>query len=108
MADDVTKAVGVVVGIGVAVSPFVFAAVSALRGMIDASWRRVALPVAGVLLGWIFAALVLIYLGAKADLPSLALVALAGFWAYAVSAGLNAQGKTSREGPKPRDTDGRG
>src|SRR5512139_3936197 len=95
--DEVTRAVGVVVAVGVAISPFVFAAVSALRGMIGAGSRRVALPLAGIGSGWAFAALVLAYLGAGFDVPTLALVLLGGFWGFSVSAGLNAQGQTSRE-----------
>lgn len=106
----VTQAVGLVVAVGMVLSPFVFAAVSALRGMLGAhSPRRVILPIAGVVLGWLFAALVLVYLEYNLDRRSVGMTLLAGFWAYAVSAGLNAQGKTARaERPPPVEGAGRG
>lgn len=97
MVDHVTSAVALVVGIGVGLSPFVFAAVTMLRGMLGAHRkRRVVLPLAGVLLGWTFASLVMVLLESGPSTKNGAIVLLAGFWAYVVAAGLNAQGKESR------------
>ncbi len=103
MVESVTQAVALIVGVGVALSPFVFAAVSMLRGMLGrARLRRLVLPLAGILLGWIFSALVLVMLETAWTMQTWAIVALAGFWAFVVSAGLNAQAKESRR------EDGRG
>lgn len=95
--DDVTKAVGIIVAFGLALSPLVFAAVALLRGMIASKRRRrVVLPIAGTLLGWLMAALVLAVLEVAFSLRTTALVLLAGFWGFATASGLNAQQQQSK------------
>jgi hypothetical protein len=91
-----TEAIGIVVGFGLALSPLVFAAVALLRGMIASKrQRRVVLPIAGTLIGWLMAALVLAVLEVAFSLKTTALVLLAGFWGFATAAGLNAQQRQS-------------
>jgi hypothetical protein len=87
------------VGVGVALAPFVFAGVSILRGMIGAARRRrIVLPIAGVALGWLFAALLLLLLESSLTPRNAAIVVLTGFWAFVVSAGLHSQSKEARRG----------
>jgi hypothetical protein len=97
MIEQVTQQIAVVSGIGLTVSPLVYAFVSVLRGMIGAhKRRRIILPVCGIASGWAFVGLVLVAVGADLSGSHAALAVLGGFEAFAISAGLSAQGKDAR------------
>lgn len=99
MADQATAAVAIVVGVGLALASFVFAAVTITRGMLGRSRRRrVVLPLLGIVYGWLFVALVLVYLEVAWKPSTLALVALAGFWGYVAASGLHSANKDARGG----------
>lgn len=98
LADQTTSAVVIVVGVAIALQGFVYAAVTILRGMIGKHRRRrVILPVAGIASGWIFTAATVAVMEAGWSGRIVALIFLAGFWAYVIAAGLNAQGKEARK-----------
>ncbi len=87
---------GLVAGFGLVLSPVIFMAVAMLRGMLPARRaRRVVLPVAGTLIGWTMAALVLAITGAEASTQTAALTLMAGFFGFGSAAGLNAQQRES-------------
>jgi hypothetical protein len=97
MIEQVTQQVAVVSGIGLAVSPLVYAAVTVMRGMVGAhKRRRIILPLGGICAGWAFVGLVLTAVGADVSGASASLALLGGFEAFAISAGLSAQGKDAR------------
>lgn len=97
MVEQITQQIAVVSGIGLAVSPLVYAAVTVVRGMIGAhKLRRIVLPLFGITVGWAFVALALAAIGSAVSWPTVALTVLAGFEAFAISAGLSAQGKDAR------------
>jgi hypothetical protein len=99
LADQTTAAIVIVVGVGLALQGFVFAAVTIMRGMIGrARHRRVILPLAGIASGCVFALMVFAFMEVGWSLKTVSLVFMAGFWAYVISAGLHSQGKEVRRG----------
>lgn len=92
-----TEAIGLIAGFGLALAPVIFMAVAMLRGMLPARRaRRVVLPVAGTLIGWTMAALVLAITGAEVSTQTAALTLMAGFFGFGSAAGLNAQQRQSQ------------
>lgn len=99
MADQAVAAVAVVVGVGLALASFVFAAVTITGGMIPRNrHRRIVLPLLGIVYGWLFVALVLVYLEVAWKPSTAALVVLAGFWGYVAASGLHSANKDARSG----------
>jgi predicted RND superfamily exporter protein len=91
-ADLVTRLATVVTGVlgaGVILAQFVSYGVNVLKRMLPrARTRRVALPLAGLLLGWLVTALFAALIGLEPSMTTLAIVLLIGF-ASAMAADLN-------------------
>ena len=95
-AQQATEAIGLIVAMGLALAPLVFMAVAMLRGMIVSKRRRrVILPIAGTLIGWIMAGLVLAVVGVEPSTHAVAIMLLAGFFGFGSASGLNAQQRQS-------------
>lgn len=98
LADQTTAAIVIVVGVGLALQGFVFAAVTILRGMMGrARHRRIILPLAGIATGCVFAATILAFMEVAWSPKMAALVFMAGFWAYVIASGLHSQSKEARK-----------